>query len=173
MFSDFLEWSLQQPATLLCTNAKLCTCLCTSNTLTLLHHSTWWISIQESIILLPAVPAITEVALATKLQEGWHCLPNSSLFLRILPSSFELCRYQTGRQMSLLQNTGSGYSQLRKFSQASRAMHPNLKRSLGHNFPTYPLHRGTHWRIAMPLPRRWSADEQPQEKNTKRRRSLY
>lgn len=48
VFSDFLEWSLQQPATLLCTNAKLCLCLCTSNTLSLLHHSTWWISIQAS-----------------------------------------------------------------------------------------------------------------------------
>lgn len=134
VFSDFLQWSLRQPAALLCTNAKLCTCLCTSNTLSLLHHSIWSISIQASIILLPAVPAITEAAVVKKLQELWHCSPKS-LFLRILPSWFVHCRYQASRQMSLLQNTGFGYSEVRKFSQASRAMHSKLEEVIGMQFP--------------------------------------
>lgn len=158
VFSDFLEWSLQQPAILLCTNAKLCTCLCTSNSLPLLHHSIWWISIQTSILLLPAVPVVTEVALATNPQEGW-CRKPKSFSLRILPSCFRLCRYQAGRQMSLLQSTRFDYSQMKKFSQASRPCIQNLKRWLGCNFPICPPHSGSHLRTAMPLLSRWSTDE--------------
>lgn len=48
--------------------------------------------------ILPIVSVMTEVALATKLQGGWDCSSNTSLFLRTLPTCFGFCRYQAGRQ---------------------------------------------------------------------------
>lgn len=94
-FEYFLPLFLQQPAALRCTtksNAKLCTCLCSSNTQSLLYHRIRWLDIQASIYsLLRQWPQ-------TKLQGGWHCLSETCLFLRTLPTCFGFCRYQVCQQ---------------------------------------------------------------------------